>query len=127
MRNPEKFSVRKRLKSFDYAFRGLKFFFLSQHNAWVHSLSVVLVIALGVGLKISTAEWIWVIFAIGLVFVAEIFNTALEELVDLVSPTYHARAGLAKDLAAAAVLFAAIVAATIAAIIFFPKIYALFF
>ena len=121
-RETKKFSIKARAKSFLYAFKGLRIFITSQHNAWIHSIITVLVIIAGVWLKLSIAEWLFIIFAIGLVISAELFNTALEYIVDLISPEYNKKAGQIKDLIAAAVLICAITAAIIGLLIFIPRL-----
>ncbi len=115
-------AFRKRLNSFVYAFKGIAHAFKTQANFRIHLLISALVIMGGFWYGISTAEWIWIIFAIGMVISAELFNTALEILTDLVSPCKNEKAGKAKDLAAGAVLMAAITAAAIGLVIFLPKI-----
>ncbi len=117
----EKFSFRKRAKSFGYAGKGLKSFITKEHNAWIHSAATILVILAGIILHISIHEWIIIIICIGGVFSAEAFNTAIERLVNLVSPDYNKTAGDVKDIAAGAVLIWAIAAAIIGMIIFVPK------
>ena len=118
-----KWSGKRRLMSFKYAFQGLQHLLKSQHNAWIHSLAAVIVTCFSFYFRISRTEWIFVIFAIGFVFAAELLNTALERLTDIVSPEKQARAGQVKDLAAGAVLVAAITALIIGLIIFIPKIF----
>jgi diacylglycerol kinase len=122
----EKFSIKKRLKSFVYAFNGLVLLFKNEHNARIHLLATVCVIASGILFKINTLEWIAVIFAIGLVFVSEIINSSIERLADFISPAMHAKIKSVKDFASAAVLFAAIVALIIGLIIFVPYINKIF-
>ena len=119
---PERFSWEKRGKSFVYAFQGLGYFFRTQHNGWIHAGFTIGVLALGWFFDLSTAEWLWIVFCIGFVFSAELMNTAIEAVVDLVSPDYHELAGKAKDVGAAAVLVAAITSAIIGLIIFVPKV-----
>jgi diacylglycerol kinase len=114
--------MKKRIKSFEYAFNGLKIFFKTQPNARIHFIASVLVIILGIFYKLEDREWLFVILGIGTVFLAEVFNTAIEFLVNFVSPDFHKEAGKIKDLAAAGVLIAAITAAVIGIVIFFPKI-----
>ncbi len=82
-------------------------------------------VALGFALKLATWEWCAVVLTIALVWSAECFNTAMEGMVDLVSPERRPLAGRIKDLAAGAVLAAAIGAAAVGAIIFAPKLWAL--
>jgi diacylglycerol kinase len=72
--------------------------------------------------KLNLVEWGLVIFAIGLVLVSELMNTAIESFVDVISPEYSEKAGFIKDVAAGAVLIAAIISVIIGIIIFLPKI-----
>jgi len=98
----------------------------TQVNARIHLLATVVVVAAGFWWKLSASEWVAIVAAIGLVWTAEAMNTAIEAVVDLVSPEYHVIAGRAKDIAAGAVLCAAITAVVIGALIFGPKLAALF-
>ena len=118
----EKFSIRKRLKSFTYAFNGLRILLREEHNSRIHLFATVCVIVAGVLLKISLLEWVAVAFAVGLVFSGEIFNSAVEDLSDVVCPERDERIKKVKDLAAAAVLVNAITAAVIGLLVFLPKI-----
>lgn len=122
----EKFSVAKRIKSFTYAFNGLRVLFREEHNARIHLFAAVCVIVAGILLKLSPMEWAAVVFAIGLVFGGEIFNSAIEDLADVVCPERDERIKKVKDLSAAAVLVAAITASVIGLLVFIPKIMALF-
>ena len=114
--------LKKRLDSFKYAFKGIYIFFKTQPNAWIDAFFSLLVIGGGLFFQISTIEWLFCISAIALVLSAEAFNTAIEFLTDLVSPDYHPLAGKTKDVAAGAVLLAAIGALVIGLIIFLPKV-----
>jgi diacylglycerol kinase len=111
-------SIIKSVKSFQFAFKGIWYFFKEENNAKIHLLASVLVISLGFYFKIVLQEWLWITLAIGLVWMAEAFNTAIEKLVDLVSPGFNPKAGEIKDLAAGAVVFAAMVALVIGILIF---------
>ena len=122
----EKFSIAKRLKSFTYAFAGLKVLFKEEHNAWIHLFATVCVIAAGILFKISLLEWVAVTFAIGLVFSFEIMNTSVENIADFICPERDDRIKRIKDLAAAAVLVSAITAAVVGLLVFVPKILELF-
>lgn len=124
--NSKKFSFTERLKSFRYAFKGIGFLVSGEHNAWIHCFAAVLVIVCGYLLELSSIEWIAVIFAIGFVFAMEAINSSVEALCDFVSPEHRPVISKVKDLAAGAVLIAAITAALIGGIIFFPKIIVLF-
>ncbi|MDD6185894.1 MAG: diacylglycerol kinase family protein [Bacteroidales bacterium] len=126
MKKKEKFSIAKRLKSFTYAFNGLKVLFAEEHNSRIHLFATVCVIIAGALLKLSLLEWAAVAFAVGLVFSGEIFNSAIEDLSDVVCPERDDRIKKVKDLAAAAVLVNAIAAAVIGLLVFVPKIIQLF-
>ena len=126
MKKQEKFSIAKRLKSFTYAFNGLKVLFAEEHNSRIHLFATVCVIIAGALLKLSLLEWAAVAFAVGLVFSGEIFNSAIEDLSDVVCPERDDRIKKVKDLAAAAVLVNAIAAAVIGLLVFVPKIIQLF-
>jgi diacylglycerol kinase len=115
------FSVKSRIKSFSYAFNGIYQTFLSQHNFWIHLVIMTLVVFFGFLFDLSIAEWLLVLICIGFVLSAEIFNSAIEVLVDIVSPNFSKKAGLVKDMAAAAVLVSAIVSAIVGLFIFVPK------
>jgi len=114
--------TRGRLFSFKYAFSGLRYVVRSQRNAWIHAAITIGVLILAVLLKISLVEWGILLLAIGLVWTAEIFNTALEALVDLASPNTHPLAKIAKDTSAAAVLFSAIISVLIGLVILLPPL-----
>lgn len=126
MKEKEKFSIAKRLKSFTYAFNGLKVLFAEEHNSRIHLFATVCVIIAGALLKLSVLEWAAVAFAVGLVFSGEIFNSAIEDLSDVVCPERDDRIKKVKDLAAAAVMVNAIAAAVIGLLVFVPKIIQLF-
>lgn len=111
-----------RLKSFAYALQGLAFLVRTQANARVHLLATVLVCAAGLTLGLSREEWLWVTMAIVLVWSAEAFNTAIEQLADTLHPERHPGIGRAKDVAAAAVLIAALGAAAIGVLVFMPHL-----
>jgi diacylglycerol kinase len=107
--------------SFKYALRGIAKAFASERNMKVHALALLLAIIAGFYFHISGLEWITIIICSGMVFCAEIINTAIEEIVDFISPEKHEKAALIKDLSAGAVLIAAIAAIIIAGIVFIPK------
>jgi diacylglycerol kinase len=114
--------LKKRLNSFRYAFSGIATLFRSEPNAKIHLALTMLVVAGGFFFRLDTKEWSIIVLAIVAVLSAEAFNTAIEQLTDLVSPDYHPLAGKAKDLSAGAVLLVAIGAALVGVIIFLPKI-----
>ncbi len=110
----------ERLRSFGHAFRGLKVLLQTQPNARIHAVASVLVVGAGAFLRISPAEWALIALAIGCVWAAEALNTAVEFVVDLASPERHPLAARAKDVAAGAVLVAAIGAAIAGIVVFGP-------
>ena len=114
---------KKRLDSFRFAFTGLRILFLGQTNARIHAAFSVAAIGLGFWLPISKNEWLAIIGCIMLVISLEAVNTAIEYLIDLVSPGHHPLAGAAKDLAAGAVLWAAMGSVVIGLVVFLPKIW----
>lgn len=117
-----RFSIKRRLKSFRYAFSGLRVLVKEEHNARIHLFATVCVIVMGVLFRISCTEWVAVALAIGLVFGMEAVNSAVENICDFVCPERDARIKKIKDLAAAAVLFSAIAALAVGLFIFIPKI-----
>jgi len=96
--------------AFGYAAAGIAGAWRAQPNVRFHALAAALVVVAGVLLRIPPLAWAVVALAIGLVVVAELLNTAIEAVVDLVSPDDHPLAKLAKDTAAGAVLVASVVA-----------------
>jgi diacylglycerol kinase len=118
----ENFSLRKRIKSFGYAFNGLKIMFREEHNSRIHLFFACIVIGLMFIFSLSAAEYGLLIFAIGLVFAAELFNSALENMADHLNPEQHENIKKVKDLSAAAVLVSAITAFAIGCVVLLPKI-----
>ena len=112
--------LKKRIKSFGYAFKGIASLLKKEHNAWIHCIAIVVVASCGLYFRITPTEWCIVVLCFGIVLAAEGFNTAIERLVNLVSPGFHPIAGDVKDVAAGAVLICAIASAIVGAIIFIP-------
>jgi diacylglycerol kinase len=112
----------KRIKSFRSAFSGVVLLLKFEYNARIHLAVFILVLIVGFLLKISAAEWLVIVFAAGLVFASECFNTALEYLADEVSPRYSKKIKKAKDVAAAGVLISAAVSVIVGIIVFLPRI-----
>lgn len=119
----EPFSWKKRMNSFTYAWDGLRALFGTEHNAWIHAGLTVLVLALSVVFNISGMEWCLVIIVTSAVWITEIINTAIEKMMDHITPERHPLVKLVKDLSAAAVLIAAAAAVITGCIIFIPKIF----
>ena len=116
----QKFSLRRRAKSFQFAFQGLYHFFSTQHNAVIHAIATGAALTLSAIIKLPPAKFLFIIIVIGLVWMAELFNTAIEKLCDMVCPQQHPKIKFIKDVSAAAVLVAAIIAVITACIIFIP-------
>jgi diacylglycerol kinase len=112
------------LASFRFAFAGVAYAFRTQRNFKIHIAITLAVVVAGLLLGLSFDQWAILAVATGLVFQAELVNTALEAVVDHVSPEFHALAKVAKDCAAGAVVISAIVAVVTGALILGPKILA---
>lgn len=115
-----KYDFKKQIRSFGYAWKGIRTCVGKEQNLNFHLLAAVVVTGAGVAFGITRMEWIAVVGCFGLVIAAELFNSAIEKLVDLVSPQQHPLAGQVKDVAAGAVLICAVAAAIIGVIIFGP-------
>lgn len=119
------FSLSNRALSFRHAISGILIVVRTQHNAWIHAVATVAVIGAGLCLNLAHWEWAALVLAIGLVWMAEALNTAIEFLADEVTKEQRPGIGMAKDCGAAGVLLAAIAAAVIGAIVFMPHLLAL--
>jgi diacylglycerol kinase len=112
--------IDKEIKSFGYAFKGLRIFFKTEMHAKIHLAAALTVVVAGLFFRIKSWEWALVILAIALVLTAEALNTAIEKLTDRLWPEHHPQAAFIKDVAAGGVLIAAIAAAAIGIIVFLP-------
>lgn len=112
--------MQRLLSSFRYAIRGLYEYAASEKNVTIHIIATSIVLLAGWWLSISANDWIHLLILIAIVHISEAFNTAIETLVDLVSPQQHPLAGKVKDIAAGAVLMSAIAAMVGGIIIFYP-------
>ncbi|MFT6969720.1 MAG: diacylglycerol kinase [Roseivirga sp.] len=117
------FSFKERINSFRFATNGLKQLLIVEHNFRIHLFAAIAVIFLGFYFDVTKNEWLWLVFSIGFVMVTEIINTGIERLVDLISPQINPKAGLAKDIGAAAALLASLTSAIIGLIIFYPYLF----
>lgn len=117
------FSVQARIKSFVYAWQGLTALLRTEHNAYIHLALTVIALLLSMCLRISAMELIALIITMALVWMAELFNTAIEKVADFVCAQKHPQIKLVKDVAAAAVMVTAVAALLTGCIIFLPKIY----
>lgn len=116
-----------RLMSFVHAFRGLKTILRTEHNARIHLVFTIATFGISWWLQLDVVRWSFIILAVAGVWTAEAFNTVLEIVVDMASPEYSESAKRAKDIASAAVLFAAMTALVLGVIIFGPALAQKFF
>jgi diacylglycerol kinase len=116
---------RLRALSFRYAFTGWWYVIRTQKNAWIHALATIAVITMAIILRLPPRDWAVLILTIGMVWTAEFLNTALEVVVDLVSPQQNPLAKVGKDVGAAAVLIASLSAVVIGLLIMGPPLIAL--
>ena len=114
---------KSRFRSFGYAFRGWWYVIRTQKNAWIHAVITTVVVIMAFWLKVSALEWAILVLTIALVWSAEFFNTAIEAVVDLASPTHHPLAKTGKDVGAAAVLIAALAAILVGLLILGPPLW----
>jgi len=110
-------------KRFKYAFDGIVYCFASQQNMRIHAIAAVIALALALYFRLTPTELVLLVLTIAGVMVAEMVNTAIETVVDLVSPEYHRLAQIAKDVAAGAVMLMAGVALIVGCLLFLPKLF----
>lgn len=118
----EPFRLKKRLRSFSYAFAGIRNLLLYEHNFRIHVLVALLAAILGTILHLSLWQWAVIAIAIFMVLITEIINSAIENLADVVSPEYNESIKRIKDYCAAAVLLASILAVIAGLLVFLPEI-----
>ena len=109
-----------RLASIKFVLKGMFILFTSEHAIITQSIVGLLLVGLGFYLELARADWMWLIFSIGLVLVVESLNTAIEQVCNFVHPDHHKQIGLIKDIAAGAVGIAALFAFIMAMFIFIP-------
>jgi diacylglycerol kinase len=114
----EKRYLKTRLQSIRYALDGIKYILETQQNARIHLLFTLAVFILGFLLGITRMEWIALALTVGLVWVAELFNTAVEVMVDWISPEKHIAAKICKDISAGSVLVTAFISILVGILIF---------
>ena len=115
-------ALSRRVASFRYAARGVLAMLRSEPNARIHAVATLVVVTAGVGFGLERGEWLAIVLAIGSVWIAEGFNTAFEALCDATSPGRHPLIERAKDVAAGAVLLAALAACVVAVLVFGPRL-----
>ncbi len=114
------FSIKERIQSFGFAFKGIATTFREEHNFRIHVLAALLVVSAGFYCSLSSQDWLWIITCIALVFSAELFNTAIEKLADETDPNQNPIIGKIKDASAGAVLVLSIATIFIGILIFWP-------
>lgn len=112
-----------RIRSFGYAFEGWWYVLRTQHNAWIHAVVTVIIAIVAFWLRIPLHDWAILILTFMAVWMAEFMNTAIEAVVDMISPDPHPLAKVAKDVAAAAVLVGACGAVLIGLLILGPPLW----
>lgn len=116
--------ITSRIAAFGHAFRGWGYVLKTQHNAWIHSLVAIVVVAMGLWIGLSPTSWAIIVMTIAMVFTAEFINTAIEAVVDLAMPMHHPLAKVGKDVGAGAVLVAALAGVIIGLLILGPPLWA---
>lgn len=112
-------------KAFGHALKGMTNFFRNDRNGRIHFFTAIVVVITGIVLKLSTMEWCVILLCVAGVIGFEMLNHALEKLCDAVHPEIHPLIKITKDVAAAAVLWCAVISVIIALLIFLPKIIAI--
>ena len=121
---PEKNNdISRSIKSFSFAWNGLKIAFSTQVNFKIQTIAGLIVFFAAFLLDFMVIEWIMLIFIVSIVLIAELVNTAIEIITDHLFPEYHLTAGKIKDIAAAAVLITAFTALVAGLLLFLPKIF----
>ncbi len=115
--------IKSRIESFRCAFHGWWYVIRTQKNTWVHALASVCVLILGLWLSLPARDWATLVIVIAMVWSAEFFNTSIEAVVDLASPTHHPLAKVGKDVGAAAVLIAAGAAVLVGLLVLGPPLW----
>lgn len=123
MKNQNKFSIQEKIKSLKYALNGLKIFIKQEHNSWLYLIMIFLSTGFGIYFEISRYEWFFQIILIIVVLVAELFNSSIESVIDLISPQFHPLAKKAKDLASSAILIIIIGILLLFFMIYLPKFF----
>jgi diacylglycerol kinase len=122
MKTKPTYSIESRMNSFSYAFQGIQSMIKMEVNAKIHLAFTVLALVLGYLLHISAIEFLFMIVVMAMVWMAELFNTAIEKSMDIISTDFHPKIKLVKDLSAGAVLVCSLAAIVTGCIIFIPKI-----
>ncbi|MEM8501287.1 MAG: diacylglycerol kinase family protein [Pseudomonadota bacterium] len=123
MQDSETFSLSSRLRSFTYAINGLLKLVSIEHNAWIHAVATICVFGLAWQCDVSRFEWMILLIAVAMVWVTEALNTSVEYLANAVSLEFNPYIKQAKDIAAGAVLLAALFATLLGVFVFYPHLF----
>lgn len=115
--------IKSRLRSFGYAFQGWSYVLRNEPNSWIHAIVTLLILLLAFWLHIPARDLAVILLTIAVVWAAEFFNTAIENIVDLASPEEHPLAKVSKDVSAAAVLIAALISIMVGLLILGPPLW----
>lgn len=110
-----------------YAWAGWRHFFATEANGQIQAAVAMVVVVAGFALRITAQEWLWVLLCIGMVIGLEMVNTAIEALANRLHPEHHPAIKVVKDVAAGAVLWAAVISVIVGGVIFIPKVWAAFY
>lgn len=124
--NLKKLGFKRVLKSFKFSFDGLKYAYTHEQSLALHVIVMVLIIACGIGFQITPIQWVITLVMGALILVAELFNTSIEAVVDMITEEYHPLAKVAKDTASAACFVVDMIAFGMWLVVFVPKIISLF-
>jgi diacylglycerol kinase len=117
-------TLSSRIRSFTHALNGLKVLFRNEPNARIHLVALIVVVTAGFYFDLTAYEWLAIVFSVGFVFAAELFNTSIENMADFMTAEQNPEIKIIKDLAAAAVLVSALTAIVVGLIVFVPKLLA---
>lgn len=126
MSDKKQFKNENLYQSFYHALSGIMTIVKEERNMRIHLVAGLIVIAMGFAFGLNRSEWLWILLVVFTVWILETLNSTIEALVDLVTDSYHELAKIAKDMAAGMVLLGAILAIIVGALIFGPKVMALF-
>ncbi len=122
----KKIGLKRILMSFKYSFDGLKYAYLHEQSLFLHIIVMVIVVTCGIGFNITPIQWVITLVMGALILVAELLNTSIEAIVDMITDEYHPLAKIAKDTASAACFVVNITALGMWLFVFVPKIISLF-
>lgn len=122
MKMKRPFSLRSRVESFRYAFEGLEVMLKTQHNARVQAFMGILAMAIAAWLQVGKIKFILILLSVVLVWMTESFNTVVENLVNMISPSFSAKAKRAKDIAASGVLIVSLSSFVVGLLILGPPL-----